>query len=82
MYKLVTIGALIAALVAPVTGQGMRVRPARVQIACPQTVVVPPGRGYGMCGHRFWVRDPQTGKVKAIPYWRLQRLTDPREDQP
>ncbi len=84
MYKLVTIGALIAALSAPASavGQRVRARPARALIACPQTVVVLPGRGYGMCGHRFWVRDPQTGKVKTIPFWRLQRLSDPSEDRP
>lgn len=84
MYKLITIGALVAALAAPASaaGQGGRVRHARAQIACPQTVVFPPGRNYGMCGHKFWVRDPQTGQVKAIPFWRLQRLSDPSEDRP
>jgi hypothetical protein len=84
MYRLVTIGALIAALAAPASaaGHGARAREARAQIACPQNVVIPPGRGYGMCGHRFWVRDPQTGRVKAIPFWRLQRLNDPSEDRP
>jgi hypothetical protein len=68
MYKLVTIGALVAALAAPASavGHGVRGRPARAQIACPQTVVIMSGRGYGMCGHRFWIRDPQTGQVKAI----------------
>jgi hypothetical protein len=68
MYKLAIIGALVAALAAPASAvaQGARMRHARAQIACPQTVVIPPGRGYGMCGHRFWVRDPQTGQVKAI----------------
>jgi hypothetical protein len=84
MYKLVTIGALVAALAAPASaaGQGNRLRHARPQIACPQSVVILPGRGYGMCGHRFWVRDPRTGQVKAIPFWRLQRLSDPSEDRP
>jgi hypothetical protein len=43
---------------------------------------MPPGRNYGFCGHRFWVRDAQSGKVKAIPFWRLQRLNDPNEDRP
>jgi hypothetical protein len=41
-----------------------------------------PGRGYGACGGRFWVRDPKTGQVKAIPFWRLQRINDPNEDRP
>ena len=84
MYKLFTIGALVAALAAPASaaGGGLRARHAREQIACPQTVVMPPGRKYGMCGYRFWVRDPQTGRVKSIPFWRLQRLSDPNEDRP
>ena len=84
MYKLVTIGALITALAAPASaaGLGARARPARALIACPQTVVIMPGRAYGMCAHRFWVRDAKTGKVRAIPFWRLQRLNDHREDQP
>lgn len=84
MHKLATIGALIAALAAPASAAGQRVpvRQARAQIACPQAVVILPGRGYGMCGHRIWVRDPQSGEVKAIPFWRLQRLNDHREEQP
>jgi hypothetical protein len=84
MHKLAIIGALIAALAAPAgaAALGARARPARVLIACPQTVVILPGRGYGVCGHRFWLRDPHTGQVKAIPFWRLQRLNDHREDQP
>lgn len=84
MYKLFTIGALMAALAAPASAvaEGMRARPARALIACPQTVEIMPGRGYGMCGHRFWVRDPESGKVRAIQFWRLQRLNDHREDQP
>ena len=84
MYKLVTIGALAAALAAPAsaTGHGMRTRHASAQIACPQTVVIPPARGYGMCGNRFWVRDSQTGQVKGISFWRLQRLNDRSDDRP
>jgi hypothetical protein len=84
MYKLATIGAMVAALAIPATaaGHGTAARHARAQIACPQSVVMPPGRNYGMCGHRFWVRDPQTGQVKAIPFWRLQRLNDPNGDRP
>ncbi|HSD23078.1 MAG TPA: hypothetical protein VLB79_01995 [Solirubrobacterales bacterium] len=84
MYKLATIGFLIAALAAPASaaGQGARARHARAQISCPQAVVFPPGRNYGMCGHRLWVRNPQTGQVEAIPFWRLQRLSDPSDDRP
>jgi len=82
--KLATIGALVAALAVPATaaGQGVAVRHARAQISCLQNVVFPPGRNYGMCGRLFWVRDPHTGQVKAIPFWRLQRLSDPSEDRP
>ena len=84
MYKLAAIGALIAALAAPAgaAGHGLRARHSGAQIACPQTVRILPGRGYGMCGHRFWVRDPQTGQFKSIPFWRLQRLNDPNGDHP
>jgi hypothetical protein len=84
MYKLATIGAMVAALAIPATatGHGTAARHARAQIACPQSVVMPPGRNYGMCGHRFWVRDPQSGQVKAIPFWRLQHQNDPNGDRP
>jgi len=83
MYKLATIGALVAALVVPAGAAAKGIRPhhARAQIACPQNVVIPPGRGYGMCGGKFYVRDPH-GNVKAIPFWRLQRLNDPNGDHP
>ena len=84
MYKLATIGALAAALAVPASaaGHGTHARVARAQIACPQSVVIPPVRGYGMCGRRYWVRDPQTGQFRAIPFWRLQRLNDRSEDRP
>jgi hypothetical protein len=84
MYKLITIGALVVALAGPASaaGKGVTGRHTRAQIACPQGVVILPGRGYGMCGGRLYVRNPQTGKVKAIPFWRLQRLNDPNEDRP
>ena len=84
MYKLATTGAMVAALAIPATAaaHGTPGRHARAQIACPQSVVILPGRGYGMCGGRFFVRNPQTGQVKAIPFWRLQRANDHREDQP
>jgi hypothetical protein len=80
-YKLGIIAALIAALAAPTSaaGKGVAPRHARAQVACPQ---IYPGRPYGLCGGKIWVRDPQTGQVKAIPFWRLQRLNDHREDQP
>jgi hypothetical protein len=33
-------------------------------------------------GRQFWVRDPHSGQVQAIPFWRLQRLSDPSGDRP
>ena len=84
MYKLFTIAALVAALAAPASavGKGIGPRHARAQLSCPQTVVFQPGRNYGMCGHRYWIRDAQTGQVKAVPFWRLQHQNDPTDDRP
>jgi hypothetical protein len=84
MYKLFAIGALVAALAVPAAaaGKGITGRHARALIACPQAVVMVPGRGYGFCGGRLWVRDANSGQVKAIPFWRLQRVNDPNEDRP
>ena len=81
-HKLVTTGVLIAALAVPAVaaGQGVRARHARAQVACPQ---IYPGRPYGMCGGKIWVRDSETGKFKAISFWKLQHLNDPpNEDRP
>ncbi len=84
MHKLFIIGALVAALAIPASavGQGVSERQAKAQIACPQTVVMVPGRNYGICGHRFWIRDPKTGQVKAVPFWRLQHQNDQTGDRP
>ena len=84
MYKLFTIAALVAALAAPASaaGQGARARTAKAQINCPQTVVILSGRNYGVCGNRYWVRDAQTGKVRAVPFWRLQHQNDRTDDRP
>jgi hypothetical protein len=84
MYKLATIGALIAALAAPAgaAGKGIRLHHARAQIACPHGVVILPGRGFGTCGGKFYVRDSQTGQVKAISFWRLQHSNDRNDDRP
>ena len=82
MYKLVTLGACAPVIAASAIGQGMHARDARAQIACPQNLVILPGRGYGMCGHRLRVRDPRTGPIKAIAFWRLQRLSNSAEDRP
>ena len=81
-YKLGIIAALVVALAIPATaaGKGRIARHNRAQIACPQ---IYPGRPYGMCGGRIWVRDPETGKFKAIRFWELQHLNDPpNEDRP
>jgi hypothetical protein len=53
MYKLFSIGALVAALAVPAVtaGQGVRACHARVQVACPQIF---PGRPYGLCGGKIW----------------------------
>jgi hypothetical protein len=74
-YKLVTIGVLVAALAVPASaaGKGIHLHRARVQAACPQ---IYPGRPYGMCGGKIWIRDPQSGQFKAISFWRLQHLND------
>ena len=84
MYRLFTIGALVAALAVPAAaaGKGITGRHARAQVACPQIAVMIPSRGYGFCGGRFWVRDGKTGQVKAIPFWRLRRINDTNEDRP
>ncbi len=72
MYKLATIGALAAALLIPASAAGKTIRPhhARAQVACPQAVVILPGRGYGVCGGQFWFRDSQTGTMTTGPaFW-------------
>jgi hypothetical protein len=83
VYKLAAIGALVAAVAAPATaaGHGVRTGHSSAQVTCPQTVILP-GRTYGICGQRFWIRDPQTGQVKAVPFGRLQHQNDPTDDRP
>ncbi len=78
MYKLATIGALVVALAGPASAAGHRTpfRHTGVRAFCPQAVIISPARGYTVCGGRFWVRDPETGKVKAIPFWRLQHMNE------
>jgi hypothetical protein len=84
MKKLATIGALIAALAIPASAAGQRAHlvRARAQTLCPQTVVFPPGRDYAVCGGRFWIRDPQTGRVMSVSFWRLQHRNYPPDDLP
>jgi hypothetical protein len=84
MSRLATIAALIVALAVPAsaTAKHMHASHKRVTALCPQNVVLLPGRPYGMCGGRFWIRDPETGKVVPVSFWRLQRLNDPPDDRP
>ena len=80
MYKLATIAAVVAALAAPAAaaaGHKPTARHARVQALCPQSAVFLSGRDYAVCGGRFWIRDPQTGQVVSVPFWRLQHRNDP-----
>jgi hypothetical protein len=84
MYKLATIGALVAALAVPASaaGHGIRQHRVRAQVLCPQTVVILPGRNYGVCGHRFWVRDPETGQLETMPFGRMQHMNQRPDDHP
>jgi hypothetical protein len=85
MYKLATIAAVVAALAAaPGAAAGHKApqRHARAKALCPQSAVFLSGRDYAVCGGRFWIRDPQTGQVVSVPFWRLQRLNDPNGDLP
>jgi hypothetical protein len=84
MYKLTAIGALVVALAASTgsAAKGIRTHHARASLNCAQTVVIPPGRGYGYCGGRLWFRDPQTGGLTTGPaFWRHERLDRP-DDHP
>jgi hypothetical protein len=75
MYKFAVIGALIVAFAVPTSAFGQRVRPSQAldRASCLQALVFQHGRNYAMCGGRFWIRDPQTGKLVAVPFWRLQQ---------
>ena len=79
MYKLAAIGALIAALAVPAGAAGQRVRGnhGRDFAACKQSGAFRPARNFTICAGRFWIRDPETGKVMAISFGRLQHLGEP-----
>jgi hypothetical protein len=83
MYKLATIGVLVVALAGPASAAGKRapVRPG-VQALCAKTVTISPARGYGLCGGGFWLRDQETGKVRAVSFWRLQHMNQGPDDRP
>jgi hypothetical protein len=85
MYKLATIGALIAALALPAAAAGHRARPQQnfVRTLCKKQPVFPPGKDYTFCGPRVfrgsitvWVRDPETGQVVPMPFGRWQHQRD------
>jgi hypothetical protein len=84
MYKLATIAALAAALAVPAgaAGQGIRPHRAHVQVACLQSVVILPGRNYGICGGRLWVKDPETGQVETLPFGIMQHMNQRPDDHP
>jgi hypothetical protein len=84
MYKFAAIGALIVALAVPTSAFGQRVRPSQAvdRASCLQPLVFRTGRNYAMCGGRFWIRDPQTGQVVAVPFWKLQQPQPGNPDRP
>jgi hypothetical protein len=79
MYKFAAIGALIAALAVPAGAAGKQVRGnhARDRASCTQPGDFRPLRNYAICAGRFWIRDPETGKVMAISFGRLQHINEP-----
>ncbi|HEY6835145.1 MAG TPA: hypothetical protein VI142_01635 [Gaiellaceae bacterium] len=85
MYKLATIAALVAALAAPASALGAHkagAYHARAKSLCPQSVIFPPGRDFAVCGGRFWIRDPQTGRIEQVSFWQLQHRFDPSDNRP
>lgn len=84
MYKLATIGALVAALAVPAGAGAQLIRPhrAHAQVACLQRVVILPGRNYGICGGRLWVKDPETGQVETLPFGLMQHMDQRPDDHP
>ena len=84
MKKLAIIGALVAALAVPAGAAGHGIRPPRLhaQVACPQNVVMLPGRDYGFCGGQLWFRYSRTGGLTTGPaFWMHERMDRP-DDHP
>ena len=79
MYKFAAIGALIAALAVPAGAAGQRVRGnhARDRASCLVPAAFRPARNYTVCAGRFWIRDPETRKIMAISFGRLQHMGEP-----
>ena len=73
MYKLVTLGVLVAALAVPAGAVAKRSPQPRVQVSCSQRAVYRPGRNYRICDGGFWIRDVETGQVLRVPFWKLQQ---------
>jgi hypothetical protein len=74
--KFAAIGVLIAALAAPAAAVGHRARQhhARAASSCQSGPVFLSAKDYTFCGPQLyrgtvtvWVRDPQTGRVVAVP---------------
>ena len=84
MNKLATIGALVLALAIPASAAGKsipRLHNVRA-IDCAKTVVIVPGRGYGVCGGNLWFRDPQTGGLTTGPAFWKHLPQDRPDDHP
>lgn len=78
MYKLVTLVALIAALAIPATALGQTSRNhSRAVVRCSEEAVFLPGRNYAMCGGRYWIRQLESRRLVAVPFWKLQQGNDP-----
>jgi hypothetical protein len=84
MHKFAIIGLLVVALAGPASASGKRapVRPSGAQALCANPVPISPTRGYSLCGGRIWVRDPQTGGIVAVSFWRLQNMNKGPDDRP
>ena len=82
MHKLAIIGALVAAFAVPASAAGQGIRPPRVhaQVACLQTVVIMPGRGYGYCGGQLYFRYGG-GLTTGPAFWRHEPMDRP-DDHP
>jgi hypothetical protein len=84
MKRLTIIGALVVALVIPASalGKGIpRLHNVRA-VDCAKTVVIMPGRDYGVCGGNLWFRYGQAGGLTTGPaFWRHER-TDRPDDHP
>jgi len=82
MKQLATIGALVVALAIPASALGKsipRLHNVRA-IDCAKTVVIMPGRNYGVCGGNLWFRT-QNGLTTGPAFWRHLPMDRP-DDHP